>query len=82
MAIALNVSLRLSCSLQGLLYLNLSISQLPIVQTPVMSNSIAGAILRYHLAFYVAFKLHVATKLLLDSKLLDSAHSVVTMAAH
>jgi len=38
--------------------------------------------LRYHLAFYVAFKLQVATKLLLDSMLLDSAHSVVAMAAH
>ena len=45
-----------------------------------MSNSIT--ILRYNLAFYVVFKLQVATKLLLDSMLLDSAHSVVTMAAH
>ena len=45
------------------------------VQTPVMRNSIVT--LKYHLAFYVAFKLQVATKLLLDS-----AHSVVTMAAH
>ena len=42
-----------------------------------MSNSIAT--LRYHLAFYVVFKLQVATKLLLDSMLLDSAHSVVTV---
>ena len=48
------------------------------VQTPVMSNSIA--ILTYHLAFYVAFKLQAL--LLLGSMRLDSAHSVVTMAAH
>ena len=34
------------------------------------------------LSFYVAFKLHIATKLLLDSMLLDSAHLVVTMTAH
>ena len=46
-----------------------------------MSNPIV--ILEYHyIDLYVAFKLHVATKLLLDSMLLDSAHSSVTMAAH
>ena len=45
-----------------------------------MSSSIV--ILGHYLALYVAFKLHVATKLLLDSMVLDSAHSVVTMAAH
>ena len=50
------------------------------MQTPVMSNS--TVILGHHLALYIVFKLHVATKLLLDSMLLDSAHSVVTMATH
>ena len=83
MALALNISLRLSCPLQGLLYLYLSISQLPKVwniaevQIPVVS-----VVLGHHLTLYETVKLHVATKLLLDSMLLDSAHSVVTMAAH
>jgi len=72
---------------QGLLFLYLSISQLNsvkysrgTVQTSVMS--ISTVILGHQLALYVVFKLHVATKLLLDSMLLDSGHSVVTMAAH
>jgi len=50
------------------------------VQIPVMSNSIV--VLGHQLTLYVIFKLHIAAKLFMDSMLLGSAHSVVTMAAH
>ena len=79
MAIAFNIRLRLSCLLQGLLYF---IYPYLITNSVKHSRAADFSYEQYNVDLeiaylYVVSKLHIASKLILDS-----AHSVATMAAH